>query len=289
MDFERLYNNFFIISNLFAERQIGNKKEFFERKEPRPADALLLLTESTAIYGQERKDPLYIPRGALVYIPKGSIYTVENYSVDKNDKVKVMIFDFTLHPCDVSKSDEGELMVDANSNDYLSLGTNEITVVDLRPKIYERLFSSLIDNYEAYLNNQASMVSVYSAAYSIFEALIKNQHSQATNNSAASIVDVAMKYLSSTGPNEKSIQEIAKLCCVSISGLEKSFKSITGMSPIEYRLDCKILQAKTMIADKKLSIAEIANKLGFCDSGYLCRTFKKKIGMTPKQYQNTVK
>lgn len=35
----------------------------------------------------------------------------------------------------------------------------------------------------------------------------------------------------------------------------------------------------------EITLEEIAEQIGFCDSGYLCRFFKQKTGMTPKQYR----
>lgn len=34
-----------------------------------------------------------------------------------------------------------------------------------------------------------------------------------------------------------------------------------------------------------MTLEEIAEKNGYCDSGYLCRFFRKETGMTPKEYR----
>ncbi|MFH0842549.1 MAG: helix-turn-helix domain-containing protein [Bacteroidota bacterium] len=47
-----------------------------------------------------------------------------------------------------------------------------------------------------------------------------------------------------------------------------------------------ILEAKRMLMHSKLSISEIAYKLGFYDNSYFGRYFKKEVGMTPKSFRS---
>ena len=39
------------------------------------------------------------------------------------------------------------------------------------------------------------------------------------------------------------------------------------------------------LQNTELTLDEICEKIGYCDSGYLCRIFKKKTGMSPKEYR----
>ena len=48
-----------------------------------------------------------------------------------------------------------------------------------------------------------------------------------------------------------------------------------------------ILEAKRMLMHTSLSISEIAYKLGFKDSSYFGRYFKKVVGMTPKSFRDS--
>lgn len=47
-----------------------------------------------------------------------------------------------------------------------------------------------------------------------------------------------------------------------------------------------ILEAKRMLMHSRLSISEIAYKLGFKDNSYFGRYFKKAVGMTPKSFRS---
>lgn len=281
MDLSALFDSYFTISDIFAERQEGPNNALFERKAPRPTDALLLFTDSTAIYEQKNGNKLYVPHGALVYIPRGCIYKLENHSIGQKSRVKTMLFEFTLHEMDILREGK-QISVSAAKTEPMTFGTDNICVVDFRPKLYERLFSSLIDMYNSSKN--VPPVSLYQAAYAIFECLIKNKYPH-TVSEDNSIIETAIQYLSRIDKPEKSIAEIAGLCCVSVSCLEKQFKKYMEMTPLEYRLECKIIQAKNLLAQSNLSVPKIAEELNLCDSPYLYKIFKNKVGMTPGEYR----
>ena len=90
--------------------------------------------------------------------------------------------------------------------------------------------------------------------------------------------------------NEKedlSVEEIAHRLGVSASGLRQKFKAIEGVTPIEYRTRCRIAHAAYLLEATELSVAEIAETLGFYDAPHFCRIFKKTLGTTPKEFLKT--
>ncbi|NGP46729.1 AraC family transcriptional regulator [Bacillaceae bacterium SIJ1] len=62
------------------------------------------------------------------------------------------------------------------------------------------------------------------------------------------------------------------------------FNEHVGVSPIQYLLQAKIEKAKTMLMDKRFSMADIAASLAM-EPHYFSRTFKKKVGITPSEYR----
>ena len=84
---------------------------------------------------------------------------------------------------------------------------------------------------------------------------------------------------------EKSVDEIAQMCNVSVNYFERLFKEYSGMTPTKYRIAGKVSRAKLILETSSLSIEEIAEELNFSDSAYFCRCFKSNVGMTPSQYR----
>jgi AraC family transcriptional regulator len=62
------------------------------------------------------------------------------------------------------------------------------------------------------------------------------------------------------------------------------FKQSMGVTPHQYILRCRIEEAKFLLQYSKLSIAEVAVKVGFCDQSHLTQYFKRIVGVTPKQF-----
>ena len=84
-----------------------------------------------------------------------------------------------------------------------------------------------------------------------------------------------------------SIRDIAGEFHISQTHLEYLFRKKFGMSPREYRILCKIEQAKYLIHHTNLSMKEIAFQTGYCNQFYFSREFKRITGKTPSLFRRT--
>ncbi len=66
--------------------------------------------------------------------------------------------------------------------------------------------------------------------------------------------------------------------------ISHAFKSVTGLSPIEYLHHVRISKAKELMFDKRMPMSEIAEETGFCDQAYFNRIFKKLTGCSPTAF-----
>jgi transcriptional regulator GlxA family with amidase domain len=60
------------------------------------------------------------------------------------------------------------------------------------------------------------------------------------------------------------------------------------LSPIDFIKQMRIKKALKLMEDTSLSITDIAYKVGFADPKYFSKCFKAEMGMTPKQYANSL-
>ncbi|WP_390591713.1 AraC family transcriptional regulator [Simiduia litorea] len=65
----------------------------------------------------------------------------------------------------------------------------------------------------------------------------------------------------------------------------KKFKKATGESPINYFISMKMQRACYLLDSTPRSIKHIASELGYPDTYYFSRLFKKNIGMAPETYR----
>jgi len=82
-----------------------------------------------------------------------------------------------------------------------------------------------------------------------------------------------------------SIDDIAVQVGLSESHFRRRFHEETGFSPLEYVTRQRVLRAKELLHDERLSITRLAFDLGFQSSGYFAQVFRKMTGMTPSEYR----
>lgn len=65
----------------------------------------------------------------------------------------------------------------------------------------------------------------------------------------------------------------------------RRFKSMMGITVADYLRETRISNAKSMLADSKMSIDEIADACGFSSLSYFSQIFKSCVGMSASQYR----
>jgi len=81
------------------------------------------------------------------------------------------------------------------------------------------------------------------------------------------------------------LDELAKLCNLSLSSFKRGFRKEFNDSPTNYINGRRIEKAKELLSNTELPISEIAYETGFQDSLYFTRLFKNKIGVPPTTYR----
>ncbi len=86
-----------------------------------------------------------------------------------------------------------------------------------------------------------------------------------------------------------NLDEISYKLGFSKSYIKAQFKKKTGVSVIQYFIRMKINKSKELLSQKKYSVSEISDMLGFGSIFYFSRIFKKHTDMTPTEYINSIK
>ena len=109
------------------------------------------------------------------------------------------------------------------------------------------------------------------------------RHDQAEKSDDSSIAQVKQMISDQLHINH-SLTDLAQECGISRYHLIRSFKRAYGLAPHAYQLDERIKGARTMLKAGH-SLTDTAQHLGFADQSHLHRNFKKRLAITPKQYQ----
>ena len=80
-----------------------------------------------------------------------------------------------------------------------------------------------------------------------------------------------------------TLNELAIISCMSESTFLRNFKEYSGgVSPIRYRNNVRLMMAEELAASK-MTLDEIAERLGFYDSAHLCNLYRKYKGKCLKK------
>ena len=97
----------------------------------------------------------------------------------------------------------------------------------------------------------------------------------------ARIVD----YVNNTISEPMTVEGLADIACVTKSHLIKIFGKTLGETPLQYVIRKKIQHAQTLLLTTDMPVNAIAAKVGFRDTSYFIRLFKKNLGFTPNEYR----
>lgn len=86
-----------------------------------------------------------------------------------------------------------------------------------------------------------------------------------------------------------SISELAEYCEISQTYFKTIFRECFGIPPHRYMIQRRLEQAKEMLSQTDLSIAHIAETMGFASSSRFAATFKKEYGYLPSAYRKEIK
>jgi AraC-like DNA-binding protein len=81
------------------------------------------------------------------------------------------------------------------------------------------------------------------------------------------------------------LDDLAAIAHMSKNNLLKVFRKATNQSPIDYLMRLRIQRAMELLRQSDSSITEIAFKVGFNDSNYFTRQFRRVVGMPPRQFR----
>lgn len=82
-----------------------------------------------------------------------------------------------------------------------------------------------------------------------------------------------------------TLENLALMNKLSASHFSLLFRKETGMAPLDYFIHLKLQQACLLLLTTESKIVNIAKNLGYEDSYYFSRLFKKYMKMSPQQYR----
>lgn len=116
-----------------------------------------------------------------------------------------------------------------------------------------------------------------------WETSTSQQDKQAAQND--SLMRQAEWLLREASAEPFSMKRISGELGLSAVQLTRRFKAAYGMTPSDYVTSLRLSRARTLLAETKMTLEQIAEKCGYDSGLYLSRIFTKKMNVSPSQYR----
>ena len=207
------------------------------------------------IFFDEDISEFHLKAGDFCFIPKGCKY-IGVYTED-NTEINIVQFDIISGELPEYLSEPKKIQLSSACELVESFFRPMNEHIPYHPFYYlSRLYELLwrIDESESYVRVPAKYKKLQSAVAELRSDFFEN----------------------------KKVSYYAELCGMSETNFRRTFHEYMGMSPIEYRNDMRLANAKNKLQSGEYNVSEAAYESGFSNLSFFIRLYRKKYGYTPK-------
>lgn len=98
-------------------------------------------------------------------------------------------------------------------------------------------------------------------------------------------IEMAVSYFNENYNTKISVAQYAESLHISTNWFIRNFKQHMKISPAQYLLSLRMVNAQSLLENTDYSVGEIAEIVGYDNQLYFSRVFKKEYGISPAQYR----
>jgi AraC-like DNA-binding protein len=111
------------------------------------------------------------------------------------------------------------------------------------------------------------------------------ERNRKVSDEARRLVRQAMAYIHEHYADSISRADLAQHVALSEDYMTACFRKELGVTPIAYLNRYRVGRARDLLRETSKSITAIALEVGFSDSGYFSRVFRREVGLSPEAYR----
>lgn len=147
--------------------------------------------------------------------------------------------------------------------------------------------SLIVQNmFREYLKKSAGYETVLTVL--LIQMLVMLQRFEMVNETESTSLrrfDEVIHFIKSHYTSSLTVQDLADYFFLSASHFQRQFKKTTGISFTQYLQNVRIQKCSELLKSTDIPIYQIANQVGYQDMKFFHALFRKKTGVTPKQYR----
>lgn len=102
-------------------------------------------------------------------------------------------------------------------------------------------------------------------------------------------IEVALQYIRTHFQADLSLEKVASIVFLNPVYFSQLFKQKTGLGFKEYVIQLRMEQAKQLLHNPQLKLADVAERIGYQDMRHFTQVFRKKFSVTPTEYRGSIK
>ena len=169
-----------------------------------------------------------------------------------------------------------------------SVVRNLIPSVNNRVANREMLFDEIFNNLSIGFHDENLKYVNFCFGHLLATFVYANKTSDDAADESNPVIRYAIDFMNKNLNLKLSLTQISKEAGYSPTYFTTLFKKETNYSPLSYFSHLKIVKACEFLDYTRIKVKEISFTLGYTDPYYFTKDFKKKMGMSPRQYRKRV-
>lgn len=157
----------------------------------------------------------------------------------------------------------------------------------LKGGLNQSIAHSLSHNFAILIEQQTSTEAITELNNKIIRTYTESVRKYALKDHSEAIID-AVNYIRTHLTNKVSLSEIAEHLHLSGEHLSRKFKDEMGLTLTDYIHKVKIDESLSLLQSERYSISDIAYTFGYSSPAHYTSTFKKIMGMSPREWKRGV-
>lgn len=221
-----------------------------------------------------------IQKGDMILIPKNSVH--KTACIDRNPHIRYLLSFSDLFIQSICR-EMGPDTVDT------VFQTVKLTVPESRRDYVRNLFDKISEESQNGNTDQYSAMLIKNYLAELFAFLIRHRKNEPAAEGAEEIreakIQQAAKFICDRYSQNITLRDAAESVYMSETYFSKKFKKVTGLNFSEYLTSIRLQQADKLLLETNLSVADVADRCGFCDANYFGDVFRKAKGISPLKYR----
>ncbi|MCX7711083.1 MAG: AraC family transcriptional regulator [Clostridia bacterium] len=241
------------------------------------------------IYYLLEGERLYFIKDKTYHVRKGDLVVIDAYELHKTIDAGVPAVDRIL--INFKRESLGFLLPHTQDADLLSCFHKKVNILKLdvdeqnfiQALLSKMLAENQLNSIESGLYTKLLLAELLIFLRRHMERNVEIQH-EFLNPQHKKISEM-VEYINLNYSNRLTLASLSEHFYLSSFHLSRIFKKLTGFSLIEYLNHVRTQQACKLLTGTRMSITDIAEKVGFESITHFGRTFKSIVGLTPLSYR----